>query len=66
MRTDVWSGVDVDRLDTLCRRYGISTLCVFGSVARGEAASASDVDLLYTSSPERVWAGRSRISPTRW
>ena len=28
------------------KRYGVATLSVFGSVARDEAADASDVDLL--------------------
>jgi uncharacterized protein len=31
----------------LARRYGIASLRVFGSVARGEAHHRSDVDLLY-------------------
>jgi len=46
-----WGGVDVDRLDAVCRQYGISALFVFGSVARGETASASDVNLLYDLEP---------------
>jgi len=51
MRTEVWGGVDTDRLDAVCRHYGISALFVFGSVARGQAASASDIDLLYDLEP---------------
>ncbi|TQM43379.1 nucleotidyltransferase family protein [Pseudonocardia cypriaca] len=47
VRTEAWGGVDADRLDAVCRQYRISALYVFGSVARGEAASTSDVDLLY-------------------
>lgn len=43
--------VDVDRLDAVCRRYGISTLLVFGSVARGESTPSSDIDLLYDLRP---------------
>lgn len=38
-------------LDGICRRYGIKTLAVFGSVARGEEASESDIDLLYELRP---------------
>lgn len=34
----------------LCRRYHVKTLRIFGSVARGEARSDSDVDLLVTFS----------------
>ncbi len=33
----------------LAHRYGVRDLRVFGSVARGEAGSASDVDLLFDS-----------------
>ena len=40
--------IDASRLAELCRRYGISRLEVFGSVARGEQHPDSDVDLLYT------------------
>jgi predicted nucleotidyltransferase len=32
--------------DELRGRYGITSLAVFGSVARGEAADGSDVDIL--------------------
>ena len=43
--------VDGSRLAELCRRYGVAELAVFGSVARGEASEASDVDLLYVLEP---------------
>lgn len=43
--------VDGSRLAELCRRYGVAELSVFGSVARGEANDASDVDLLYVLEP---------------
>ena len=39
------------RLATLCRKYGIAELAVFGSVARGDAGPDSDVDLLYVRVP---------------
>ena len=35
----------------LCRRYGVRELAVFGSVARGDDGSDSDVDLLYVREP---------------
>ena len=38
--------VDRDRLAHLCRQNGISRLLLFGSVARGEAAADSDLDVL--------------------
>ena len=44
--------IDVDRLDELCRRYGIARLEIFGSVARGEPDDGSDIDLLYELAPE--------------
>ena len=43
--------VDRDRLAAVCRRYGIATLAVFGSVARGAATPSSDLDLLYELAP---------------
>ncbi|MFF4988903.1 nucleotidyltransferase family protein [Streptosporangium saharense] len=35
------------RLSALCRRFGVSELSVFGSVARGDDGPDSDLDLLY-------------------
>lgn len=32
---------------TALNKYGITSLCVFGSVARGEQTSQSDVDICY-------------------
>ena len=43
--------VDVARLGDICTRYGIAELSVFGSVARGDANTTSDVDLLYVLRP---------------
>ena len=37
---------DALTLTPLCRKYGVSSLAVFGSFARGEARSDSDLDLL--------------------
>lgn len=51
MRIEVPDGIDVERLDEVCRRYGIATLLVFGSVARGEPTPSSDMDLLYELRP---------------
>ena len=35
-----------DEIEEICRRYEVRSLRVFGSVARGTANQASDVDLL--------------------
>ena len=43
--------VDRDRLAAVCRRYGVATLAVFGSVARGADTPSSDLDLLYELAP---------------
>ena len=47
--------LDIDReaLAAVCRRYGVAELAVFGSVARGDATVASDVDLTYVLAPGR-------------
>jgi uncharacterized protein len=49
------SGVEVDetRLASICDRYGIAELRIFGSQARGDAGPDSDVDVLYTLRPGR-------------
>jgi predicted nucleotidyltransferase len=39
-----------ERVAALCNRYHPKTLRVFGSVARNEATSESDIDLLVTFS----------------
>ena len=42
-----------DEILTVARRRGITTVRVFGSVARGEARSGSDVDLIVEVEPGR-------------
>lgn len=46
--------LDRARLEALCDQYGIATLEVFGSVARGDERPDSDIDLLYTVRPGRL------------
>ena len=41
---------NTEALLTICHRYHVKTLRVFGSVARGEIMAESDVDLLVTFS----------------
>ncbi len=51
MSHDPPPGVDLGELRAVCERYGIATLYIFGSVARGDADPTSDVDLLYDLRP---------------
>lgn len=44
--------VDLERLHEVCERYGVVSLEIFGSVARGEGRPDSDVDLLYVLRPD--------------
>ena len=44
--------VDAERLREVCERYGIASLEIFGSTARGEQRPGSDVDLLYVLKPD--------------
>ena len=43
--------VDRERLAGVCERYGVTRLEVFGSVARGDAKTGSDLDLLVAFKP---------------
>jgi len=45
--------VDHARLSEICERYGVAELLVFGSLARGDERSDSDLDLLYVLAPGR-------------
>lgn len=40
-------------LEEICQRHGVTWLAVFGSVARKEPTSESDVDVLYKLEPGR-------------
>lgn len=41
-----------EKVADLCRRYGVRSLAVFGSAARGEVRPDSDVDLLVEFAPD--------------
>ncbi len=41
-----------DRLEAICRRYGVRKLSLFGSAARGELAPDSDVDVMVEFEPD--------------
>lgn len=45
--------VDIDRVATICARFGVVRLDVFGSFATGDADVDSDIDLLYELAPDR-------------
>jgi len=38
--------LDTSKLAPVCRKYGVSSLALFGSFARGEAGPDSDMDIL--------------------
>ena len=44
--------VDRERLRAVCERYGVASLEVFGSAARGEERRDSDIGLLYVLKPD--------------
>jgi predicted nucleotidyltransferase len=44
--------VDVERLREVCERYGVASLEIFGSAARGDDMPESDVDLLHVLKPD--------------
>ena len=44
------SEIKIDLVSSLCRQYGVKSLRVFGSVARGDSHAGSDLDLLVTFS----------------
>lgn len=44
--------VDSTKLAELCRMYQVKELAVFGSVARGEATEASDLDIMVEFDPD--------------
>ena len=47
------SGLEIEqeRLEEVCRRYQIVELAIFGSAARGDARTDSDVDVLVEFAP---------------
>jgi predicted nucleotidyltransferase len=46
------SGLPEAGISEICRRYGVKELSVFGSAARGEMRSDSDIDLLVEFQPD--------------
>jgi uncharacterized protein len=55
---------DLKSLEPSLRQQGVTSLYLFGSVARGEASPASDVDLLFEFDPDRRFSlfDQARIS----
>jgi len=44
--------IDRDRLEVLCRTYGVRRLALFGSVIRDDFGADSDVDILVEFQPD--------------
>ena len=44
--------IDETELTSLCRRYGVMELSLFGSAARGEMRADSDIDILVEFLPD--------------
>ena len=49
-------GMDDVAIADFCRRWKISRLAVFGSAARGQLTSGSDIDLLVTFAQDADWS----------
>lgn len=47
---------DRERLADFCRRWRITELALFGSVARDDGRPDSDVDVLVTFEPDAPWS----------
>ena len=53
------------KLAALCRKFGIRKLSLFGSAARNELTSESDIDLMVEFEPEKapsLWSGQDMES----
>ncbi|MFH1811249.1 MAG: nucleotidyltransferase domain-containing protein [Pseudomonadota bacterium] len=48
--------IDMSELAELCKRWGISEISMFGSMARHAAGPDSDVDLVVTLPPDAHWS----------
>lgn len=59
LRDSVLEILEIDRDDL--KRYGVESISLFGSVARGEAGPRSDVDLLVDVDDEVTHFGLSRL-----
>ncbi len=59
--------IDRDRLASVCQRYRVARLEVFGSFVSGDAAANSDLDVLVTL-PAGSWHPALSMSfwPTIW
>jgi hypothetical protein len=59
LRDSVMEILEINRDDL--RRYGVQSIALFGSVARGEAGPRSDVDLLVDVDDDVTLFGLSRL-----
>jgi predicted nucleotidyltransferase len=47
--------LNAEQLETFCKKWKITRMAVFGSVARGEAKADSDIDILVDYAEEAQW-----------
>lgn len=46
--------IQSDKLQTICERYGVKKLSIFGSLIHGTATDKSDLDILVEFLPDRT------------
>lgn len=56
MRQDMVPTPAKPDLETLCRRWRISELAIFGSALRSDFSPSSDIDVLVTFEPDAPWS----------
>jgi predicted nucleotidyltransferase len=54
-QTDITLPIEIEKLRTILRKNGVAKASVFGSYAKGEARTDSDLDLLVTLAPNKTY-----------
>jgi hypothetical protein len=61
MATSIDHLVSPELLQTLCRRWRVAELCLFGSALRDDFRPDSDIDLLVTFASDARWRARDLL-----